>query len=51
MNLEVLSSPLQIGKKIAANRIVIQPMECNDGDAQGNPTKLTFERYRNLAEG
>jgi 2,4-dienoyl-CoA reductase-like NADH-dependent reductase (Old Yellow Enzyme family) len=26
-------------------------MECNDGDAQGNPTKLTFERYRSLAEG
>jgi 2,4-dienoyl-CoA reductase-like NADH-dependent reductase (Old Yellow Enzyme family) len=51
MNLEMLSFPLQIGKKIATNRIVIQPMECNDGDAQGNPTKLTFERYRRLAEG
>ena len=47
----MLSSPIQIGKKIVANRIVIQPMECNDGDAQGHPTKLTFERYRNLAEG
>jgi 2,4-dienoyl-CoA reductase-like NADH-dependent reductase (Old Yellow Enzyme family) len=51
MSLEMLSFPLQIGKKIATNRIVIQPMECNDGDAQGNPTKLTFERYRRLAEG
>jgi 2,4-dienoyl-CoA reductase-like NADH-dependent reductase (Old Yellow Enzyme family) len=26
-------------------------MECNDGDAEGNPTERTFERYRRLAEG
>jgi 2,4-dienoyl-CoA reductase-like NADH-dependent reductase (Old Yellow Enzyme family) len=26
-------------------------MECNDGDASGNPTERTFRRYRNLAEG
>jgi 2,4-dienoyl-CoA reductase-like NADH-dependent reductase (Old Yellow Enzyme family) len=26
-------------------------MECNDGDAKGNPTDLTFKRYRRLAEG
>jgi len=26
-------------------------MECNDGDSEGNPTHLTFQRYRNLAEG
>ena len=51
MNLEMLSSPIQIGKKTAANRIVNQPMECNDGDSEGNPTQLTFQRYRNLAEG
>ncbi len=51
MNLEMLSSPIQIGEKIAPNRIVNQPMECNDGDAEGNPTELTFKRYRNLAEG
>jgi len=47
----MLSSPIQIGKKIAPNRIVNQPMECNDGDASGNPTELTLRRYRNLAEG
>jgi len=51
MNVEVLSSPIQIGNKTAANRIAIQPMECNDGDSGGNPTELTFKRYRNLAEG
>jgi 2,4-dienoyl-CoA reductase-like NADH-dependent reductase (Old Yellow Enzyme family) len=26
-------------------------MECNDGDASGSPTELTFHRYRNLAKG
>ena len=51
MNLEILSTPIRIGEKIAANRIVYQPMECNDGDAEGHPTELTFKRYRNLAEG
>jgi 2,4-dienoyl-CoA reductase-like NADH-dependent reductase (Old Yellow Enzyme family) len=51
MNLEMLSSPMKIGSKIAPNRIVNQPMECNDGDANGNPTDLTFRRYRRLAEG
>ena len=51
MNLEILSSPIQIGKKTAPNRIVNQPMECNDGGDQGMPTDLTFQRYRRLAEG
>jgi len=51
MNPQVLSSPIKIGKKFAPNRIVNQPMECNDGDGQGNPTDLTFKRYRNLAKG
>ena len=47
----MLSSPIQIGKKTAANRIVNQPMECNDGDSEGNTTQLTLQRYRNLAQG
>ena len=51
MTLEMLSSPIQIGNKTAPNRIVNQPMECNDGDANGNPTELTHKRYRRLAEG
>ena len=51
MNLEILSSPIRIGSKRAPNRIVNQPMECNDGDASGNPTELTLRRYRSLAEG
>ncbi|MGQ9647282.1 MAG: oxidoreductase [Thermodesulfobacteriota bacterium] len=51
MNLEMLSSAIRIGKKIAPNRIVNQPMECNDGDASGNPSERTLRRYRSLAEG
>ena len=51
MNPEILSSPINIGKKTAPNRIVNQPMECNDGDASGNPTEGTLRRYRSLAEG
>ena len=51
MNLEMLPLPIKIGSKLAPNSIVNQPMECNNGDAQGNPTELTLKRYRNLAEG
>ncbi len=51
MNLDLLSSSIQIGKKKAYNRIVYQPMECNDGNAEGKPTALTFQRYRALAKG
>ncbi len=49
--LEMLSKPLPIGKRVAPNRIVNQPMECNDGDSSGNPTDLSLRRYRKLAEG
>ena len=51
MSVEILSTPIQVGKKTAPNRIVNQPMECDDGDSSGNPTELTFQRYRSLAEG
>ena len=47
----VLAEPIKIGMKTAPNRIVNQPMECNDADGVGNPTELTFNRYRKLAEG
>ena len=49
--MEILKSPIQIGTCVAPNRIVNQPMECNDADEVGNPTELTFERYRKLAQG
>ncbi len=47
----MLAEPLKIGDKTAPNRIVNQPMECNDADEVGNPTELTFDRYRRLAQG
>lgn len=49
--MQLLYTPLAIGLKIAPNRLVNQPMECNDADEEGNPTNLTFERYRKLAAG
>jgi 2,4-dienoyl-CoA reductase-like NADH-dependent reductase (Old Yellow Enzyme family) len=51
MNLETLHQPIKIGNRLAPNRIVNQPMECNDADAAGHPTDLTLKRYRKLAEG
>ena len=51
MNLDILSTPIQIGNKTAPKRWVNHPMECNDSDGNGNPTDLTFDRYRQLASG
>lgn len=51
MNLKALSKSIKIGNRTAPNRLVNQPMECNDADASGNPSDLTLERYRNLATG
>lgn len=51
MRLEMLASPLRIGNNVAPNRIVNQPIECNDGDDSGNPSEFTYRRYRKLAEG
>jgi len=51
MNLEMLPQPIKVGNRLAPNRMVNQPMECNDADAVGQPTDLTFKRYRKLAEG
>ncbi len=47
----MLNDPVKIGEKIAPNRIVNQPMECNDANEVGSPTPLTLERYEKLAEG
>lgn len=44
-----LKTPLSIGDRIAPNRMVHQPMECNDF-LGGFPSELTLKRYRRLAE-
>jgi 2,4-dienoyl-CoA reductase-like NADH-dependent reductase (Old Yellow Enzyme family) len=48
---EILLSPIKIGTRTCENRFFIQPMECSDADAEGNPTDLTFARYENLFRG
>jgi len=50
-NREILLSPINLGKRVSQNRFFIQPMECNDGDEEGNPTDLTYQRYENLFRG
>ena len=50
-DLEVLNRPVKIGTRTAPNRIVNQPMECNDAEPNGDPSELTHKRYRLLAEG
>jgi len=47
----MIASPITVGKKSAPNRIVFQPMECNDADPSGDPSDLTIKRYRRFAEG
>jgi hypothetical protein len=51
METQMISSPIPIGKKTAPNRIVFQPMECNDADSSGDPSDLSINRYRRFAEG
>jgi 2,4-dienoyl-CoA reductase-like NADH-dependent reductase (Old Yellow Enzyme family) len=51
MVLEVLAKPIQIGSRTAPNRLVNQSMECNDADKAGNPSSLTFDRYRKMSQG
>ncbi len=46
-----LFTPCQIGNKTAPNRLVSQAMEGNDGIDGGQVSKLTLERYANLAKG
>ena len=48
---EILLSPIQIGTHTSMNRFFNQAMECNDGDPDGNPTDLTYQRYENLFKG
>jgi len=51
MTIEWLSRPLAIGKKKAPNRVVYQPTEANNGDAEGSPTAHTVKKYLDIARG
>ncbi|MFH1550516.1 MAG: hypothetical protein ABIH04_08165, partial [Planctomycetota bacterium] len=53
-----LLSPIRVGRPTAPNRLVHQPMECNDcvsdpddESTAGFPSEATLDRYRRLAEG
>lgn len=48
-NMDVLHREVQIGSKICANSIAIQPMEGCDGTADGCPDALTLRRYDRFA--
>ncbi len=44
---DVLLNPIYWPKRMQ-KQIFIQAMECTDADSDGNPSKLTVERYSNL---
>lgn len=50
-DISILSSPCNIGKHIAPNRICYQPMEGCDGTGDGAPAELTCRRYDRFARG
>lgn len=43
--------PLEIYGKSLTNRFCSQPMESCDGDSKGNPSELTFRKYKRFAQG
>lgn len=47
----LLAQPIQIGKRMAKNRFVINAMECCDASPDGGFSVRALERYRNLFEG
>ncbi|MCK4804325.1 MAG: 2,4-dienoyl-CoA reductase [Spirochaetes bacterium] len=48
---QLLFTELKIGSRTAVNRIALNSMECNDADSEGNPSELTYKRYRKAFEG
>ncbi len=50
-DMTTLAKSAKIGKFTALNRIVYQPMEGQDADDAGNPTEITYDRYKALAKG
>ncbi|HOQ68029.1 MAG TPA: 2,4-dienoyl-CoA reductase [Candidatus Atribacteria bacterium] len=51
METNSLFSSVPIGNRTATNRLVINAMEGNDADQNGNPGPKTYRRYRRLFEG
>ncbi len=51
MTVDTLFQEFKIGPKTSVNRIALNAMECNDADHEGNPTDLTYERYKKAFRG
>jgi 2,4-dienoyl-CoA reductase-like NADH-dependent reductase (Old Yellow Enzyme family) len=50
-DLSPLFWPIDVGGRRVGNRLVIQPMEGCDGEADGSPGELTLRRYRRFGAG
>jgi 2,4-dienoyl-CoA reductase-like NADH-dependent reductase (Old Yellow Enzyme family) len=46
-----LFTELKMGNRRVVNRIALNAMECNDADENGDPSELTYTRYRKNFEG
>jgi 2,4-dienoyl-CoA reductase-like NADH-dependent reductase (Old Yellow Enzyme family) len=46
-----LFQEIKFGPKTSVNRIALNAMECNDADNEGNPTELTYNRYKKAFRG
>jgi 2,4-dienoyl-CoA reductase-like NADH-dependent reductase (Old Yellow Enzyme family) len=50
-DLSILATPCAFGSATLPNRLVVQPMEGCDGEADGRPGPLTIRRYERFAGG
>ena len=50
-DVSVLKQPLMLNGKKVPNRLCIQPCEGFDGEKDGNPSELTFRRYKRYSQG
>ncbi len=50
-DLSILATPCAFGSVTLPNRLVVQPMEGCDGEADGRPGPLTLRRYARFAGG
>jgi 2,4-dienoyl-CoA reductase-like NADH-dependent reductase (Old Yellow Enzyme family) len=48
---DTLFREVRIGTRTSVNRIALNAMECNDADKEGNPSELTYKRYKRAFEG
>lgn len=46
-----VEAPIHIGKRLAKNRFVIQPMECGDANLRGGFSEDSLRRYEKLLHG